>query len=103
MGGDANYRLSFRFILFGSVCVFTSMESWLVMSVLHDYEPEVWFDQSDDTWRSIDALSELTGMDIAEVAHEFGLGFVEEHGVNIGNIVEAVYDPTVNLEWLIAR
>jgi hypothetical protein len=42
-------------------------------------------------------------MDIQDVVHQFGLGFVEEHGVNIGNIVEAVYDPTVNLEWLIAR
>ena len=103
MGGDANYRLSFRFIFVGSVCVFTSMESWLVMSVLHDYDPQVLTDESDDTWRSVDALSELTGMDIQDVVHQFGLGFVEEHGVNIGNIVEAVYDPTVNLEWLIAR
>lgn len=103
MGGDANYLLSFRFILFGSVCVFTSMKGWLVMSLAHDYEAEVWDGESDETWRSVEALSELTGMDIQQVVHEFGLGFVEEHGVNIGNIVEAVYDPTVNLEWLIAR
>ena len=103
MGGDANYRLSFRFIFVGSVCVFTSMESWLVMSVLHDYDREVWVDESDDSWRSVQALTELTGLEIDDVVNTFGLGFVEEHGVNIGTVVEAILDPTVNLEWLIAR
>jgi hypothetical protein len=101
MGGDANYRLSFRFIFVGSVCVFTSMESWLVMSVLHDYDPQVLTDESDDTWRSIDALCDLTGMDIHSVVHEFGLGFVEEHGVHIGTVVDAIY--LNELDWLIAR
>ena len=87
----------------GSVVVFTSHESWLIMSVLHDYDREVWEDESDDNQRSIDALSDLTGMDIESVVHQFGLGFVEEHGVHIGTVVEAILDPTVNLEWLIAR
>jgi hypothetical protein len=71
------------------------------MSLAHDYDPEVWADESDDTWRSIDALSELTGMDIQDVVHQFGLGFVEEHGVDIGTVVDAIY--LNELDWLIAR
>jgi hypothetical protein len=77
------------------------MESWLLMSVLHNYDPEVWVDESDDIQRSIDALSDLTGMDIQSVVHQFGLGFVEEHGVNIGTVVDAIY--LNELDWLIAR
>lgn len=89
--------------VFGLVVVFTSHESELVMSAVHEYEAEVWVDDSDDNWRHIDALTEWTGMDISEVADTYGLGFVEEHGVNIGTVVEAILDPTVNLEWMIAR
>ena len=103
MGGDANYFFSSRFSLIGSVVLFTSHESRLVMSVLHDYDREVWVDESDDSWRSVQALTELTGLEIDDVVNTFGLGFVEEHGVNIGTVVEAILDPTVNLEWLIAR
>ena len=72
MGGDANYLFPFRFIFVGSVCVFTSMESWLLMSVLHNYDPEVWVDESDDSWRSVQALTELTGLDIDDVVNTFG-------------------------------
>jgi hypothetical protein len=71
------------------------------MSVLHDYDREVWEQESDDTWRSIQALTELTGLEIDDVVHQFGLGFVEEHGVNIGTVVDAIY--LNELDWLIAR
>lgn len=73
------------------------------MSLAHDYDPEVWDDETDDTWRSVQALTELTGLDIDDVVNEFGLGFVEEHGVNIGTVVEFILDPTENSDWLVAR
>ena len=87
----------------GSVVVFTSHESWLIMSVLHDYDREVWADESDDSWRSVQALTELTGLEIDDVVNTFGLGFVEEHGVNIGTVVDFILDPTENSDWLVAR
>ncbi len=36
--------------------------------------------------------------DSYDIVHEFGLGFVEEHGVNIGTMVELCYDPTTSTE-----
>lgn len=71
------------------------------MSLAHDYEAEIWDGESDETWRSVEALTELTGLDIDDVVHQFGLGFVEEHGVNIGTVVDAIY--LNELDWLIAR
>jgi hypothetical protein len=89
--------------VFGLVVVFTSHESELIMSVVREYEPDFWVDDSDDTWRVVDALTDATGMDISEVADTYGLGFVEEHGLHTAFMVEQILDPTVNLEWMIAR
>ena len=73
------------------------------MSLAHDYDPEVWDDETDDNWRHIQALTEWTGLEIDDVVNTFGLGFVEEHGVNIGTVVEFILDPTENSDWLVAR
>lgn len=73
------------------------------MSLANDYDPEVWDDETDDNWRHIQALTEWTGLDIDDVVNTFGLGFVEEHGVNIGTVVEFILDPTENSDWLVAR
>ena len=56
--------------------------------------------------RLIELLEQLDlAYDSQDIVHEFGLGFVEEHGVDIGTMVEVCYDPTTITEnsWIFGQ
>ena len=81
--------------------MFNTFSTWT------DSEPDVFefadafdFDQEVQD-QLINSLFELTGRDdIEEIVHEFGLGFVEEHGFHTGTMVDFISDPSNFDSWV---
>jgi hypothetical protein len=67
-----------------------------------EYLPEIWEDQEMyEQERLAQMLDDLNlDYDSYDIIHEFGLGFVEEHGVNIGKMVGFCLDPTNQDSWV---
>lgn len=69
-----------------------------------EYLPEIWEDELVyEQERLAQMLDDLNlAYDSYDIVHEFGLGFVEEHGVHIGTMVGVCYDPTsiTELSWV---
>jgi hypothetical protein len=73
-----------------------------MLSTTTEYLPEVWEDQMiTEQERLVEMLEELgLAYDSLDIVNEFGLGFIEEHGVNIGTMVDFINDPTNQDSWV---